>query len=70
MFNRIGCYLTGHDYGIRCESGRMYLRCRTCGHTSEGWSVSVREISGDRAPRPSESPRRETRRAEAGAALR
>jgi hypothetical protein len=39
MFNRIGCYLSGHDYGIKSEGGRMYLRCESCGRTSDGWSL-------------------------------
>ncbi len=45
MFSRIGCYLSGHDYGVKSEAGRMYLRCSVCGHTSDGWSV-------DRGPQP------------------
>ncbi len=39
MFGRIGCYLSGHDYGIKSDGGRMYLRCTVCGHTSDGWSL-------------------------------
>ncbi len=70
MFDRIGCYLTGHDYGIRCEGGRMYLRCGTCGHASEGWSVSTRDLPADREHHATESGQQDLHRAEVEVALR
>jgi hypothetical protein len=39
MFNRIGCYITGHDYSIKSDRGRIYLQCESCGQTSDGWSL-------------------------------
>jgi hypothetical protein len=45
MLNRIGCYLSGHDYGIKSDGGRIYLRCQWCGRTSDGWSLD--RVSGE-----------------------
>lgn len=39
MWTWISCYLTGHDYGVACEQGVIYLRCSTCGRRSHGWDV-------------------------------
>jgi hypothetical protein len=39
MWTWISCYLTGHDYGVACEQGVIYLRCATCGRRSHGWDV-------------------------------
>ena len=40
LWQRLTCYLTGHDYSVRSDRQRMYLRCDTCGHTSEGWALT------------------------------
>jgi hypothetical protein len=39
MWFLISCYLTGHDYGVCCEQGVIYLRCSVCGRRSQGWDV-------------------------------
>jgi hypothetical protein len=39
MWSWISCYLTGHDYGVYCEQGVIYLRCAICGRRSHGWDV-------------------------------
>jgi hypothetical protein len=39
MWNWISCYVTGHDYSVCCNQGRMFLRCLVCGRRSEGWVV-------------------------------
>ena len=40
LWHRLGCYVTGHDYSVRSDRTRIYLRCDACGRTSEGWSLS------------------------------
>lgn len=41
MWKALNCYLSGgHDYGISCERGAMFLRCVRCGKRSSGWEVS------------------------------
>jgi hypothetical protein len=40
LWHRLGCYVTGHDYSVRSDRTRIYLRCDSCGHTSEGWALS------------------------------
>jgi hypothetical protein len=40
LWQRLGCCLTGHDYSVRSDQSRMFLRCNTCGHTSRGASLS------------------------------
>jgi sRNA-binding protein len=39
MWQWIACYVTGHDYAVCCNHGRMFLRCIVCGRRSEGWVV-------------------------------
>jgi hypothetical protein len=39
MWSWIACYVHGHDYSVRCESGAMFLRCVLCGRRSQGWFV-------------------------------
>jgi hypothetical protein len=39
MWFWISCYITGHDYGVACEGGVIYLRCANCGRRSHGWDV-------------------------------
>jgi hypothetical protein len=39
MWNWISCYVTGHDYSVRCDEGAMFLRCVVCGRRSQGWTV-------------------------------
>lgn len=39
LWNRLSCLLTGHDYTVRHDSGKIFLRCDGCGHRSEGWSL-------------------------------
>jgi hypothetical protein len=40
LWQRLGCCLTGHDYSVRSDQTRMFLRCNTCGHTSRGAALS------------------------------
>lgn len=40
MWTLLRCYLSGgHDYGIACASGVVFLRCIHCGRRSIGWEV-------------------------------
>ena len=39
MWAWISCYVTGHDYAVSCDHGRMFLKCVICGRRSEGWVV-------------------------------
>jgi hypothetical protein len=39
MWNRISCYVTGHDYSVCCDGGAMFLRCVVCNRRSHGWVV-------------------------------
>ena len=40
MWKWFNCYLSGgHDFGVWCESGTIYLRCLHCGKRSSGWAV-------------------------------
>ena len=51
MLRSIYCYLSGqHDYKVTCEPGAIFLRCRSCGQRSNGWSL--REALAERAARP------------------
>jgi len=43
MWNWISCYVTGHEYSVACDHGRMFLRCLVCGRTSGGWVVHDHE---------------------------
>jgi len=33
------CGLQGHDPLLQVESGRMFLRCTTCGYETPGWTT-------------------------------
>ena len=44
MFRKLNCYLAGHDYTMRTEVHRVYLRCDVCGHTSQGWSLTGPDV--------------------------
>ena len=37
LWQRLGCCLTGHDYSIRSDATRVFVRCNSCGHTSRGF---------------------------------
>jgi hypothetical protein len=36
LWQRLGCCLTGHDYSVKSDETRMFLRCNACGRTSRG----------------------------------
>jgi hypothetical protein len=36
LWHRLGCCLTGHDYSVASDETRMFVRCKSCGHTSRG----------------------------------
>lgn len=36
LLQRLSCCLTGHDYSVKADGTRMFLRCKVCGHTSRG----------------------------------
>lgn len=40
MLKKLNCYVAGHDYTIRCDADRVFLRCAVCGRTSSGWSLA------------------------------
>jgi hypothetical protein len=46
------CGLQGHDPLLQVESGRMFLRCTTCGYETPGWTTEGRgprqRFGGDR----------------------
>jgi len=44
MWNWISCYVTGHDYSVCCDQGRIFLRCLVCGRRSEGWEVHPQHV--------------------------
>lgn len=46
MWSWISCYLMGHDYGVCCETGAIYLRCQTCGRRSNGWDLHRETVEG------------------------
>jgi transcription elongation factor Elf1 len=39
MWHWITCLVTGHEYSVSCDHGRMFLKCLVCGRRSEGWVV-------------------------------
>ena len=47
------CGIHGHDPLLQVDSGRIFLRCTTCGNETPGWSTSERgpqlRFTGDRA---------------------
>jgi hypothetical protein len=60
------CGLSGHDELLHFETGRLSMRCATCGHESPGWDLKSaplrREPAQDRKARvlhlPVAAPRR------------
>jgi hypothetical protein len=40
MLKKLNCDLSGHEYTVRGDAGRVFLRCTTCGHTSSGWHLA------------------------------
>jgi hypothetical protein len=44
MWSWISCYVTGHEYSVCCDQGRMFLRCVVCGRRSEGWVVCAEHV--------------------------
>jgi hypothetical protein len=52
LWQRIGCCLTGHDYSVKSDGARMFLRCKVCGRTSRGL-----EMAQDPMRRPSHTGR-------------
>lgn len=46
------CGLSGHDALLHFETGRMSMRCTTCGHETPGWDLKAPHLRADaRAPR-------------------
>jgi hypothetical protein len=39
MWSWIACYVSGHNYSVCRESGRIFLKCLLCGRRSQGWCV-------------------------------
>ena len=39
IWQRLCCWLTGHDYAVTSAQSRMFLRCRNCGRTSKGMDL-------------------------------
>ena len=39
IWQRLCCCVTGHDYAVASAQARMFLRCRSCGHTSRGMDL-------------------------------
>lgn len=33
------CAFRGHDHLLQFTSGRVFLRCATCGHETPGWQI-------------------------------
>jgi hypothetical protein len=40
LLQRLGCCLTGHDYSVKSDGTRMFLRCKVCGRTSRGLEMA------------------------------
>jgi hypothetical protein len=58
MWKRFACYLSGrHEYGVRCESGMIYLRCPHCGQRSAGWAIPGKQSDLPLAARSSDAMR-------------
>jgi hypothetical protein len=47
LIRQLVCGLHGHDELLHFETGRLSMRCTTCGHETPGW-----DLKGV-APRPS-----------------
>jgi len=43
-FTQWVCALRGHDQMMSFESGRLFLRCTSCGHESPGWTPGERRL--------------------------
>jgi hypothetical protein len=52
IWQRLGCWITGHDYAITSAQSRMFLRCRSCGLTSKGMDLVEHSV-----PRQANAPR-------------
>ena len=52
MWNALYCYLSGgHDFGVWCEPGVIFLRCVHCGKRSNGWELhGARALHSPTAP--------------------
>lgn len=58
MWKRFACYLSGrHEYGVRCESGMIYLRCPHCGQRSNGWAIHGKQADLPLVARSSDAMR-------------
>lgn len=47
LVRQLGCYLRfwGHDFRVKCQPGRIFLRCVECGKESRGWrAIREKEI--------------------------
>lgn len=44
MWQRLGCWITGHDYAVTSAQSRMFLRCRNCGRTSKGMDLAEHPV--------------------------
>lgn len=51
MLRKLNCYVAGHEYTIRCEADRVFLRCGACGQTSSGWSLTESKSKLDEEPK-------------------
>ncbi len=49
------CGVQGHDYLLRFERDRMYLKCLSCGHESPGWELPERRPTVTARAEPSSS---------------
>jgi hypothetical protein len=43
------CGLAGHDFLLRTEPSRIFLRCAECGHETCGWQIDVKTVANRRA---------------------
>jgi hypothetical protein len=52
MIHQFICGLHGHDALLHFETGRLSMRCTSCGHETPGWEIKAaparREVSGQR----------------------
>ncbi len=40
------CGLHGHDALLHFETGRLSMRCTTCGHETPGWEIKAAPHTG------------------------
>jgi hypothetical protein len=45
------CGMHGHDELMHFQTGRLSMRCTTCGHETPGWDLKASRAIGETKPR-------------------